>query len=326
MVEKQKENNESIKCEECDKTYGNKNKLHAHRQAVHVIGSYVCEFCSKDFKNKYYLRNHVRLIHESVVEGTVLMCDCCTKLFKNNNQLWHHKKAVHGTQIYECNMCNALLKSARTLKKHYIKCPKKSEAIDNIKHEEPVVNMYHSAENKINSLQQNGNVNEYHGGGDDIKLGDKFYEGDKIEIGDNIELRDETEVGDKLEAGEKIKASEQIEEGENIDVGETEEREIENGQELKTLKHSKVKDISDFDAILGIEVENEAVYQNFLVKQENEIETVPHDDNSGYSEIESIPENDTALKEDATLDNMQKHHSRKEKLKKYKSNGSFVLQ
>ena len=43
-VEKQKENNESIKCEECNKTYGNKNNLHAHYQAVHVIGLYVVSF------------------------------------------------------------------------------------------------------------------------------------------------------------------------------------------------------------------------------------------------------------------------------------------
>merc|ERR1712129_473350 len=92
-------------------------------QYVHVNGSFICHFCSKDFKNKYYLRNHVRLVHESVEEGAIFKCTQCSKIFKNNNNLWHHKKAVHGNQIFECALCNALLKSARTLKKHGPKCP-----------------------------------------------------------------------------------------------------------------------------------------------------------------------------------------------------------
>jgi len=135
-----------VKCNDCEKMFGSSTKLYAHTQAVHVIGSFVCEFCSKEFKNRYYLRNHVRLIHESVQTGTVHMCDICSKSFKNSNNLWHHKNAVHDTKESKCNLCNALLKNGRSLRKHVIKCNKKVKKEDHI--EEQIAEAILDLENK----------------------------------------------------------------------------------------------------------------------------------------------------------------------------------
>ena len=158
---------------------------------------------------------------------------------------------------------------------------------------------------KMDSLNQEGCVNVYPEVQIEMKVGLKILFDGEIDEGDSdTEGCNKTVVGDngivceKLQAGEKNVVCEEIEDGENIEVrgiielkelsavkGETEERDsltfshnIEDGQLMKTLKQTNIEDSSTFDPIFGTEVEN--IHQDLLVKQENETDTEPDDNNS----------------------------------------------
>ena len=70
----------------------NLNKLRQNQQ-----NSLKCEICDKEFKSNKGLKNHLKIVHKLMEKN---QCNICQKDFKLHRQLTCHVKIVHGNKKY----------------------------------------------------------------------------------------------------------------------------------------------------------------------------------------------------------------------------------
>jgi len=104
-------------CDFCPhKTFISKNKLEAHRRAVHVEnGDFVCSVCGKCMKTKYILKEH-ELKHK---EDRSFVCKTCGKTFTSPGNLRVHQRGVHDkVKKHCCHICGYQTFGVGYLKTH----------------------------------------------------------------------------------------------------------------------------------------------------------------------------------------------------------------
>lgn len=92
-----------------------------------------CERCQRDFKSRLTLREHVRLVHESIEDSEC--CDQCGQKFRSHKYLQNHKRNVHprGDKVHMCDQidCRKVFKSRLCLHQHikYVHPPESASAV-----------------------------------------------------------------------------------------------------------------------------------------------------------------------------------------------------
>ena len=74
-------------CEICQKRFGSKEVLNAHKEFVHATNRpYECEQCEATYKEKYSLTRHIKRTHDV----NYVTCDLCEKKFNDKTVLLSH--------------------------------------------------------------------------------------------------------------------------------------------------------------------------------------------------------------------------------------------
>ena len=91
----------------------------AHIARVHEGTEYKCEQCDKSYKDKQYLRKHVKRVHEegikikvkNEIKVEIINCEFCEKAFNTKVKLRRHIKKVHEIKNHDghkqkCDYCD----------------------------------------------------------------------------------------------------------------------------------------------------------------------------------------------------------------------------
>ncbi|KAJ0169472.1 hypothetical protein K1T71_015059 [Dendrolimus kikuchii] len=107
----------SFKCENCDRIYYSDRSLKHHIKLKHTSEEAVeCEDCGKICSNKYYLASHIKIVHNN---DSLSQCNYCEKQFRSKRNIRRHIEYTHlGMQRYKCIECETLFKEKRSLRKH----------------------------------------------------------------------------------------------------------------------------------------------------------------------------------------------------------------
>ena len=113
-------NTESLKCENCTKTFPNLHRLQLHINVIHEgKRDHKCDMCSKAFGYKGNLRKHIREVH-AVLRSCI--CDLCGKSYKSGDALKSHIKHFHEGKKTEykfnCDICGKAYKSRAAVRNH----------------------------------------------------------------------------------------------------------------------------------------------------------------------------------------------------------------
>ena len=79
-----------FECDQCDKTYLNRNILKQHKQVIHEGVRYPCDRCDYQAKKKCHLITHI----ESKHEGVKFACDQCHSMLSRNHLREHIKNKL----------------------------------------------------------------------------------------------------------------------------------------------------------------------------------------------------------------------------------------
>lgn len=111
------------KCNLCDKTFVDDNRLmiHMKRHTDKKPTSFECTICFKTFSQQGNLKTHYR-IHTNEKPYT---CDLCTKDFRQLSGLKAHQRTHLDFRPYKCNTCTMEFHQSSALRAH--KCPNKVE-------------------------------------------------------------------------------------------------------------------------------------------------------------------------------------------------------
>ncbi|XP_034838123.1 zinc finger protein 260-like isoform X23 [Maniola hyperantus] len=113
---------EELKCKDCDKVFGTKEKLRNHQYTVHLgnrKGSR-CLVCNKKLLNYWQKIDHMVKVHG--VPELVLACHICEKTFKDQRKLTLHIKKDHLLERkHKCQECQMMFFSSTRLKIHMAK-------------------------------------------------------------------------------------------------------------------------------------------------------------------------------------------------------------
>ena len=109
------ENTEFHRCEKCQKTFKNENRLQRHSKYAHSTLKYDCTICGEQIA-KLHFTSH----RESHKLDGLFCCDLCEYKHKNSLYVKHHKNAVHKGVMYECktDICQYKSKWSNDLKTH----------------------------------------------------------------------------------------------------------------------------------------------------------------------------------------------------------------
>ena len=84
---------ESYKCQQCDRTFNDENKLTNHKRENHYTFKYSCPECGNGFNQKHNLNLH-RKSHSDKHELHI-KCTLCDIYFKTESQLSNHTMKQH---------------------------------------------------------------------------------------------------------------------------------------------------------------------------------------------------------------------------------------
>ncbi|CAH0766701.1 unnamed protein product [Diatraea saccharalis] len=103
-------------CDVCELKFTTRSSAASHKRVVHdKIKSYVCDLCGYACGTNGELRQH-RAIHS---DDKPFVCKTCSKPFKTHSNLKTHMD-THEDTSYQCYVCNRVLNSRRTLRKHLL--------------------------------------------------------------------------------------------------------------------------------------------------------------------------------------------------------------
>ena len=122
-----------FKCDQCPKSFNEKNKLKVHMNSKHKgHAKYKCEVCYRTFSSKGGIVYHMQTKHNNTHK---YRCEVCEKGF---NQLQHymgHKNTHSGIRPYVCDICNQGFSYPSVLTSHRRICKgrKDENAIEEVK-------------------------------------------------------------------------------------------------------------------------------------------------------------------------------------------------
>ncbi|CAH1798301.1 unnamed protein product [Owenia fusiformis] len=103
----------SYECSICGEAWKNKQTLTRHEKTHGARKSLKCDVCGKGYTSKQTLslhkRSHFMLYH----------CEICDKSFSSYSGFMAHK-AMHDHDGFECELCNKILMTKGSLKRHHI--------------------------------------------------------------------------------------------------------------------------------------------------------------------------------------------------------------
>ena len=103
-----------LKCEYCDKLFGNKPSLKGHTENVHGNRDKPCPHCDKLFRSKQNVQNHINNAHNKT-----FLCSQCTYV-STKLLLDSHMKNVHSEEKpFKCEKCNYRFDSKERLEHHF---------------------------------------------------------------------------------------------------------------------------------------------------------------------------------------------------------------
>ncbi|XP_049546449.1 zinc finger protein 286A-like [Anopheles darlingi] len=118
-----RKNHAAHKCDQCDASFKLRRDLREHKlehqdeNIDETKDQFVCKVCSKSHANRDAARRHYANIHGPAR----YMCESCPESFKSHFTYSYHKRTKHSvTNIkpVQCTICERLLKSAASLRKH----------------------------------------------------------------------------------------------------------------------------------------------------------------------------------------------------------------
>ena len=114
---------EKYKCERClrvfSRSFEHKNHMKKHENTDNnIIENHKCDQCDKSFKQKEYLNKHIRYIHKKSEAGKWI-CNICQKEFSQSGPLSIHMKKIHvDKEPQDCQNCGKTYPSKLHLKDH----------------------------------------------------------------------------------------------------------------------------------------------------------------------------------------------------------------
>ena len=124
---------QKFKCDQCEKTYTNKNALDYH--VIRHSQDFVkpsCEQCGSQFSCSESLVRHEQIVHKSATNKLSFECDNCGKSFSMESSLKRHVKEQHygpyfndyyhegfkTLAIFQCSQCDMEFKRNSDLARH----------------------------------------------------------------------------------------------------------------------------------------------------------------------------------------------------------------
>ena len=102
------------KCEECKKSYKNRDGLSYHTKSKHGGIYHCCKYCGYGFARRTHLKRH----EESIHEGVKYACDHCEYKATRQCTLKKHIESLHLGVKYSCDHCDFQAKWKSILQKH----------------------------------------------------------------------------------------------------------------------------------------------------------------------------------------------------------------
>ena len=141
-------NNQKYDCDQCDKSYKEKNYLKQHIIATHLGISYLCDICNSKFISRKGLQAHISRKHsenvpkqkcpkcpfETLQKADINRhfknkhtsfkpifsrkpmkesCKTCDKSFVSKLSLKNHINSIHIGLAEQCNICNKVVKQLK---------------------------------------------------------------------------------------------------------------------------------------------------------------------------------------------------------------------
>ena len=136
------EEEQDLKCKECDHTFKRLKYLKTHIRIIHgpegspkktpsprksstghsnpgseqTPGEYPCEFCGKPFKNRALLAGHVHQVHTKI--KTCKLCKEHTTDLARHREEKHPETVIDPEQGLNCRECSKSFKKMSSLKRH----------------------------------------------------------------------------------------------------------------------------------------------------------------------------------------------------------------
>ncbi|XP_046975364.1 zinc finger protein 91-like [Vanessa cardui] len=111
-----------FKCDECEKVFGNKEKLKEHQKRTHLgLGKRnKCLVCNERFLDYWKKIDHMVKVHGA--PPVVLKCHACERTFRNQRALARHTKKDHLLERkHKCEECEMRFFSKSSLQRHMAK-------------------------------------------------------------------------------------------------------------------------------------------------------------------------------------------------------------
>ncbi|XP_026754003.2 zinc finger protein ZFP2-like [Galleria mellonella] len=102
-------------CQLCPATYSTREALRAHIDQMKHEMIYKCEVCSQKFTSKSQHNRHLASVHSDIKP---FKCKHCPRTFRLETSLPEHENLHTKQNLYQCDICNKMLKHKQTLKKH----------------------------------------------------------------------------------------------------------------------------------------------------------------------------------------------------------------
>ncbi|XP_039278934.1 histone-lysine N-methyltransferase MECOM-like isoform X3 [Nilaparvata lugens] len=109
---------EDYRCEECDKTFNDINRLEVHLVSTHhyKADQFRCDHCPVSFGCRQSLSRHLTLQHG---EQRKYSCENCAKIFSDPSNLQRHIRTHHvGARSHACQECGKTFATSSGLKQH----------------------------------------------------------------------------------------------------------------------------------------------------------------------------------------------------------------